>query len=92
MRKAPAAPAAMRGLLRCFHRSPGVCVDKHLCAPGTTLWTHLRNLLCKDKVGRRGRGVSPGGTVSGRGLRPLLSLSLCWSAALAKSQFFDFFF
>lgn len=60
MRKAPAAPAAVRGLLRCFHRSPAACADKHLCAPGTTLWAHLRNLLCKGKVGR-GAVVAPRG-------------------------------
>lgn len=52
MRETPSAPAAVQGLLRYFHRSRAACAEKHLCARGTALWTHIRNLMCKGKVGQ----------------------------------------
>lgn len=55
MRETPSAPAAMQGLLRYFHpsrasRSRLASAEKHLCARGTALWTHIRNLICKGKL------------------------------------------
>lgn len=61
MREALSAPATMQGLLRYFHRSRAASADKHLCARGTTLWTHIRNLVCKGKVGWGWALVSLGG-------------------------------
>lgn len=66
MRETLSAPTAMRGLLRYFHRSRAACAEKHLCARGTTLWTHIRNLMCKGKVGRRGWAVVSPGDSQGR--------------------------
>lgn len=83
MRESLSAFATMPGLLRSFHSS---CAgrsqaEKHLCcARSSALWTYIRNLLCKGKVGQRaGRGL-PRGTL-GQG-------PCCWmSAALANSRF-----
>ncbi|XP_006750184.1 breakpoint cluster region protein-like isoform X2 [Leptonychotes weddellii] len=55
MRETPFAPAAMQCLLRYFHpsragRSRLALAEKHLCARGTALWTHIRNLVCKGKL------------------------------------------
>ena len=80
MREALSAPATMQGLLRYFHRSRAASADKHLCARGTTLWTHIRNLVCKGKVGWGWALVSlgGGGAVSGQGLCcPGVSVSSC---------------
>ncbi|KAK2121216.1 hypothetical protein P7K49_002602 [Saguinus oedipus] len=57
MRESPSPPATMQGLLRYFHpswagRSRAASTEKHLRARGTTLWTHIRNLVLKGKVGR----------------------------------------
>ena len=94
MREALSAPATMQGLLRYFHRSRAASADKHLCARGTTLWTHIRNLVCKGKVGwgwalvslGGGGGCVRAGSLLPRGLSQFLSLSLCLSAASASSQ------
>ncbi|XP_023364607.1 breakpoint cluster region protein [Otolemur garnettii] len=58
MRESPRA--AMQGLLRYFHpcracRSQVASAKKHLCARGTTLWTHIRNLVGKGKAMRTRR-------------------------------------
>ena len=77
MRETPSAPAAMQGLLRYFHpsrasRSQLASAEKHLCARGTALWTHIRNLICKGKVGRWGCHGLLGGPCRTRGP------SACW--------------
>lgn len=82
MQETPFAPAAMQGLLRYFHpsragRSQLGSAEKHLCAWGTALWTHIRNLVCKGKVGRRVCHGFPGWATSGQGpLDVLLHRSL----------------
>lgn len=58
MRDTPSAPTAAQGLLRYFHpswagRSRAASAEKHLCARGMALWTCIRSLTCKGKVGRR---------------------------------------
>lgn len=90
MRETPSAPAALQGLLRYFHRSRAACAEKHLCARGTALWTHIRNLMCKGKVGQWvwvSAGLCRGRVSVARRLSHLLSLSLCLLAELANSQF-----
>lgn len=72
MRETPSAPAAMQGLLRYFHpsragRSRPASADKPLCAWGTALWTHIRNFVCKGKVGRWVCHGFLGGPCRGRG-------------------------
>lgn len=72
MRESPSTPAAMQSLLRYFHpswagRSRVASAEKHLCARGTALWTHIRNLVCKGKVGcgglRRPQGCIGAGSL-----------------------------
>lgn len=79
MRESLAAPAAMRGLLRYFHSSwagRSQAETQLCCARRTTLWTHIRNLVRKGKVGRRLWGPRWG------------RVPAAWmSAALAKNQF-----
>lgn len=72
MRESPSAPAAVQSLLRYFHpswagRSRVASAEKHLCARGTALWTHIRNLVCKGKVGCGGLRCPQG--LLGRQLR-----------------------
>lgn len=66
MRESLSALATMPGLLRYFHssRAGQSQAEKHLCcARSSALWTYIRNLVCKGKVGQRvGRGL-PGGTL-----------------------------
>lgn len=80
------APATMQGLLRCFHprwggRSRVASAEKYLCARGTDLWTCIRNLVSKGKVGQVGQvgraGCARAGSLPSRCLSCLLSLSLC---------------
>lgn len=83
MRETPSAPAAVQGLLRYFHpsrvgRSRLAFAEKHLCARGTALWTHIRNLVCKGKVGRWVCHGFPGGPRRGRVPAPWM----CCSVAL----------
>lgn len=65
MQETPCA-AALQGFLRYLHPSRAgrrrvASVEKHLCACGTALWTHIRSLVCKSKVGLRvGRGFLGG--------------------------------
>ncbi|XP_059751017.1 breakpoint cluster region protein isoform X1 [Balaenoptera ricei] len=54
MRETPCA-AALQGFLRYLHPSRAgrrrvASVEKHLCACGTALWTHIRSLVCKSKL------------------------------------------
>ncbi|XP_032458284.1 breakpoint cluster region protein isoform X2 [Phocoena sinus] len=47
--------AALQGFLRYLHPSRAgrrrvASVEKHLCACGTALWTHIRSLVCKSKL------------------------------------------
>ncbi|XP_061026178.1 breakpoint cluster region protein isoform X1 [Eubalaena glacialis] len=54
MRETPCA-AALQGFLRYLHPSRAgprqvASVEKHLCACGTALWTHIRSLMCKSKL------------------------------------------
>lgn len=80
------APAAVQGVLRYFHpsrvgRSRLVSAEKHLCARGTALWTYIRNLVCKGKVGRGVCHGFPGEAMSGQGpccLDVVLRCSACW--------------
>lgn len=70
MRESPSSPAAMQSLLRYFHpsragRSRVASAEKHLCARGTALWTHIRNLVCKGKVGCGGLRCPRGGIGAG---------------------------
>lgn len=58
MRESLSAPAAMHGLLRYLHprragRSLVATAEKHLYARGTALWTHIRDLVCRGKVGQQ---------------------------------------
>lgn len=65
MRETPCA-AALQGFLQYLHPSRAgrrrvASVEKHLCACGTALWTHIRSLVFKSKVGLRvGRGFRGG--------------------------------
>lgn len=58
MRETPCA-ATLQGLLRYLlptgrtGQSRATSVEKHLCAHGTALWTHIRSLVRKGKVGLR---------------------------------------
>lgn len=79
------APVAMQGFIRFFYpsrasRSRVASAEKQLCARGTALWTHIRCLVCKGKVGQSGPGV-PGGLGRGGSRHPwrrqLLSLPRC---------------
>lgn len=58
MRESLCAPAAMQGLLQYLHprragRSLVASAEKHLYARGTALWTHIRDLVCRGKVGQQ---------------------------------------
>lgn len=93
MRETLSAPTSMQGLLRYFHRSRAASAEKHLCARGNALWTHIRNFVCKGKVGRRVGCGFPGGCVGAGSvlpgcLSPRLSLSLCCQLHLRKGKGF----
>lgn len=67
-------PVAMQGLIRFFYpgrasRSRIASAEKRLCARGTALWTHIRCLVCRGKVGSQGLGIP--GRLGGVGTRPL---------------------
>lgn len=70
MQETPCA-AALQGFLRYLHPSRAgrrrvASVEKHLCACGAALWTHIRSLVCKSKVGLRvGRDFWVGGARQG---------------------------
>lgn len=72
--------AALQTLLRHLHpglagRSRAASVEEHVCACGTALWTHIRSLVRKGKVGLRGPGIpGVGGTGQGPGSVPLLAV------------------
>lgn len=88
MRESLSAPAVMQSLLRYFSPSQAgrkwnrvTPAEKRLCARGTALWNHIRNLVCRGKVGQQ-VGFVPGGQgrvgyLSPRCLRQLLLLSFC---------------
>ena len=75
MRETPGM-AALQTLLRHLHpglagRSRAASVEEHVCACGTALWTHIRSLVRKGKVGLRGPGIpGVGGTRQGPGSVP----------------------
>lgn len=74
-------PIAMKGLIRFFYPSRGsrsriTSAEKQLCARGTALWTHVRCLVCRGKVGQSGPGISQG---AGRGGT---TSQMCQTAAL----------
>lgn len=88
MRETPGM-AALQTLLRHLHpglagRSRAASVEEHVCACGTALWTHIRSLVRKGKVGLRGPGIpGVGGTRQGPGSVPPppnpVPCWLCWS-------------
>jgi hypothetical protein len=100
MRKSPSTPTTMQNLLRYFHlswasQSRVASAEKHVCARGTALWTCIRDLVCKGKVGQR---VGPGSHVEVEGWVPChpdvcppayldLGLLLC---GFCQSSFKDF--
>lgn len=85
MRELLPAPAGLQGLLRYFHhgradRSRAASTQKHLCAHGSALWTHIRNLVRKGKVGRGCIVVSRVGSLAGSRTGVSLSASFfLWS-------------
>lgn len=83
-------PIAMQGLIRFFYPSRGsrsriTSADKQLCARGSTLWTHIRCLVCRGKVGQSGPGIprraGRSGTQSPSCVRQLLSSTTACSTS-----------
>lgn len=83
MRETPGT-AALQTLLRHLHPGLAGCSraasgEEHMCACSTALWTHIRSLMHKGKVGLRG-GRGPWGGQGPGSVPPTLSPCwLCWS-------------
>lgn len=74
-------PIAMQGLIRFFYprrasRSRIASAEKQLCARGTALWTHIRCLVCRGKVGQSGPGIRGWAEKGGTQKAPLAVLIL----------------